>query len=269
MRFSIVTPSFRQSDWLRLCVASVADQNVPLEHIVQDPGSEDGTLEWARVDKRIKLFVEKDAGMYDAVNRGFRRASGSLLAYLNCDEQYLPGTLQTVAGWFDVHPDMEVVFGDIIKVDGQGRYLSHRKMQTPLLHHTLTCHLSTLTCGTFFRRSIFDRGFAFDPSWRTSGDGEWMVRMLRAGVKMGVLGTFTSVFVETGENLSRGALARSEALRLRQTAPAWARVAKPLIVLHHRFRRLFGGMYNTRPFTYEIYTKKSPGLRERFEAARE
>src|SRR5437588_12782934 len=96
VRFSIITPSYRSSRWLKLCVASVADQGVELEHIVQDAGSDDGTLDWLPQDKRVKAFVENDQGMYDAVNRGLCRSTGDLLAYLNCDEQYLPGALAAV-----------------------------------------------------------------------------------------------------------------------------------------------------------------------------
>src|SRR5579872_3892708 len=99
MRFSVITPSFRNSSWLNLCIASVADQEVELEHIVQDAGSDDGTLDWLLSDRRVRAFVEKDSGMYDAVNRGLRKSTGELLAYLNCDEQYLPGTLKAVSDW--------------------------------------------------------------------------------------------------------------------------------------------------------------------------
>ncbi len=97
MKFSIITPSFRNSDWLKLCIASVADQQgVEFEHIVQDSCSDDGTQDWLPHESRVKAFIEKDAGMYDAVNRGYRRATGDILAYLNCDEQYLPGALRAV-----------------------------------------------------------------------------------------------------------------------------------------------------------------------------
>src|SRR5215467_10485935 len=113
LQFSIVTPSFRNSKWLKLCIASVADQEgVQLEHIVQDAGSDDGTLDWLPQDRRVKAFVEKDGGMYDAVNRGYRRAKGEILAYLNCDEQYLPGALKTVQEFFDTNPTVDVVFAD-------------------------------------------------------------------------------------------------------------------------------------------------------------
>jgi glycosyltransferase involved in cell wall biosynthesis len=97
MKFSIVTPSFRNSQWLRLCVASVSDQQgVELEHIVQDSCSDDGTRDWLPHDQRVKAVIEKDSGMYDTANRGYRRARGDILAYLNCDEQYLPGALKAV-----------------------------------------------------------------------------------------------------------------------------------------------------------------------------
>ena len=105
MKLSIVTPSFRHSDWLRLCVASVADQaGVEVEHIVQDAQSDDGTQEWLAQDRRVRAYFEKDQGMYDAINRGWRRATGEILAYLNCDEQYLPGGLRAVEEFFRQQP---------------------------------------------------------------------------------------------------------------------------------------------------------------------
>ncbi|HEY5914827.1 MAG TPA: glycosyltransferase family 2 protein [Verrucomicrobiae bacterium] len=267
--FSVITPSFRGGEWLRLCLASVADQQVPLEHIVQDAGSDDGTLNWLLSDARVKPFVEKDQGMYDALNRGFQRAQGQLAAWLNCDEQYLPGTLGRVCAWFDTHPDVDVLFGDVVMVDPEGNYVSHRKMQVPRLYHTWTCHLSTLSCAMFFRRSLVsERGYVFDPKLRAGGDGEWMVRLLRDGVRMGTLNEFTSVFTRTGRNLGSAPAAAREARELRRTAPAWARILRPFIVGHHRTRRLLGGMYSQRPFSYEIYTRHTAESRTSFRVAR-
>ena len=255
MQFSIITPSFRNSNWLKLCIASVADQGVAVEHIIQDAGSDDGTLDWLPSDPRVKAFVEKDAGMYDAVNRGLRRATGDILAYLNCDEQYLPGALQTVENFFQSHPAVDMVFGDVVMVNPEGHYLYHRKMQTPLLHHTWTCHLSTLSCAMFFRRRVIsEMNLFFDPQWRDVGDGEWMVRLLRKKIRMATLGEFTSTFMQTGANMSAGPNARRENRRLFETAPAWVKTARPLIILHHRLRRWLGGMYRQEPFSFALYT---------------
>jgi len=260
VRFSIVTPSYRSSNWLRLCIASVSDQHVDLEHIVQDAGSDDGTLDWLLTDKRVRPFVEKDRGMYDALNRGFNRSNGDVLAWLNCDEQYLEGALSEVESWFAAHPESEVLFGDIVMTDPQGEYLFHRKVQVPLLHHTWTCHLSTLSCATFFRRSVFER-CRFDPEWRDAGDGHWMVRLLRSGTRMGTLDQFTSVFTCTGANMSAGPNAKNENRRLRATAPLWVQSLRPWFVAQHRLRRWMGRMYEQAPFSYSVYTSASPTQR--------
>ncbi len=266
--FSIITPNFRSGDWLKLCIASVADQGVALEHIIQDPGSDDGTLDWLLRDKRVKGCVEKDQGMYDAVNRGLRRSQGDLLAWLNADEQYLPGALQKVQAWFGGHPEVDLLVGDVVMIDREGKYLWHRKMQTPLKYHTWTCHLSTLSCGMFFRRRVvFDYGFFLDPNLRDVADGEWMLRLIKAGVKMATLGDFTSAFTQTGSNMSAKPNARREALDLRNTAPVWARALRPLWITHHRVRRLVGGTYHQPPFAYDVFTLKQPEAREHFEVS--
>jgi glycosyltransferase involved in cell wall biosynthesis len=263
VRISVVTPSYRASSWLKLCIASVADQAAKAEHIVQDAGSDDGTLEWLPSDPRVKAFIEKDQGMYDAVNRGFRRASGDILAYLNCDEQYLEGCLDSVVEHFQRNPQIQVLFGDVVMVDKQGNYLFHRRMQTPLKYHTWTCHLSTLSCAMFFRRQVFER-FSFNPALRDVGDGEWMVRLLRAGISMAALRSFTSTFTFTGANMSVQKNARRENRELRESAPFWARAFRPVLIAHHRLRRFAGGMYRIRPFVYSIYTQNSPACRQVF-----
>ena len=110
LRFSIITPSYRSSQWLRLCIASVADQeDVQCEHIVQDACSDDGTQKWLPRDSRVKAFIEPDQGVYDESNRGFKHATGEILVYLNCDDQYLPGGLKLVHDYFRVHPQVEAV----------------------------------------------------------------------------------------------------------------------------------------------------------------
>jgi glycosyltransferase involved in cell wall biosynthesis len=266
MRFSIVTPSFNPSPWLPLCIASIADQGVDVEHIVQDARSTDGTLDWLRQDPRVKAFVERDNGMYDGVNRGLRRTQGEILAYLNCDEQYLPGCLQTVDTFFREHPEIEVLFGDFVVVNADLHYLFHRKVQVPLKYHTWVSHLPVATCATFFRRTILDKhGLFFDARLRDVGDAEWVVRLLKRRIRMAALGKFTSVFTMTGENMSAKPNAIREKRELQASAPLLPRTLTPLLVMHHRLRRLAGGIYFQRPFSYSVYTPGSPIERVAFE----
>jgi len=269
VRFSVITPSFRNSNWLKLCVASVADQGVQVEHIVQDAGSDDGTLDWLPSDGRVKAFIEHDQGMYDAVNRGLRRAQGEILSYLNCDEQYLPGALNAVEKFFTDHPRVEVVFADFVVVDVAGGYLFHRKVQRPQLYHTWVCHLAAFTCATFFRRRLItERGLFFDAGLRVVGDAEWMTRLLRQRAPTGVLRRFTSAFTLTGGNLGASPEGRREAQVLFNSAPLWARKLKWQFVLCHRLRRLMGGIYFQRPFAYALYSAASPQRRTEHEVSR-
>jgi len=98
---SIITPSYRNSQWLKLCIASVADQQgVELEHIVQDSCSDDGTLDWLPHGHRVQAFLEKDAGMYDAVNRGYRHANDYSENFLENRFFDSPGSEVSGAGVF-------------------------------------------------------------------------------------------------------------------------------------------------------------------------
>ena len=189
---SIVTPSFRGAPWLPLAIASVADQAVRAEHIVQDAGSDDGTLDWLTTDPRVRAFVEPDRGMYDAVNRGYRRARTDILAYLNCDEQYLPNALARVLAFFDHHPAVDIVFGDCLVTDATGKYVCERRSLTPQLIHTWTAsNLAFLTAVTFIRRRVLDtHQLWFNADYREAGDQDWALRVVRAGVKTAVLPEF-------------------------------------------------------------------------------
>jgi glycosyltransferase involved in cell wall biosynthesis len=263
MKFSIITPSFRNSNWLKLCIASVADQQgVEVEHIVQDSCSDDGTQDWLPQDKRIKAFIEKDAGMYDAVNRGLRRATGDILAYLNCDEQYLPGALKSVAEFFETHPDVDIVFGDNVIIDGDGNYICHRKVLVPLKYHSWVCTLGILSSAMFFRRSVLEKyDLFFDTKWRDFGDVDWVLRALSRGAPMAVLRRFTSVFADTGDNMNLKPNARREAQLMVESAPWLARKSAPLLKIYHRLRRLVHGIYFQKSFSFSIYTPRSPDKR--------
>jgi glycosyltransferase involved in cell wall biosynthesis len=266
MKFSIITPSFRNSQWLKLCIASVADQQgVELEHIVQDSCSDDGTQDWLPRDPRVKAFIEKDDGMYDAVNRGYRRATGDILAYLNCDEQYLPGALKAVQDFFEKNPQIEVVQAGTIVTDGAGKYICHRHSLTPHPQH-VWFRFSVLTCALFLRRRVIhERGIFFDPRWRDIGDGFWVFALMNNRVPMAVCDAFTSVFADTGENMNLKPNAIREKAEMDAMIPLWVRALKPVWIVHHRLRRLIAGHFSLKPTSYSIYTLQSPEQRMRFD----
>jgi len=265
VKFSIVTPSFRNSDWLKLCVASVADQTgVNVEHIVQDALSDDGTQAWLAKDRRVQAYFEKDQGMYDAVNRGWRRSQGEILAYLNCDEQYLPGALRAVEEFFCQRPQTDVVFADTLVVNRQGEFICYRKSLVPW-KNTMWVYNPVISSSIFIHRRVLDQyGLFFDTHWRDFGDLVWTIELVRRGLNLAVLRRFTSSFTDTGENMNLKPNALRERGLVREMAPAWVRRCKSPLVQLHRLRALCHGIYWEKPFTYSIYTLGSPDGRVEF-----
>lgn len=255
MMFSIVTPSFRNSQWLKCCIASVADQQgVEFEHIVQDACSDDGTQEWLPHDKRVRAYMEKDSGMYDAINRGYRRSQGEILAHLNCDEQYLPGALQAVHGFFEQNPEVEVAFAGTIVVDQNGNYVCHRHSLVPKASH-IWFRFPALTSSIFIRRRVIhERGIFFDTRWRDLGDLHWVLALLKHKVPMAVFNRFTSVFADTGENMNLKPNAIREKTETLAMAPSWTQLLRPALIAQHRLRRIAAGHFLLKPIHYSIYT---------------
>jgi len=263
MLFSIVTPSFRQLEWLDICAASIADQGVELEHFVQDAGSP-GIETWAKAHPPVKVTVEPDEGMYDAINRGLKRTKGDICSYLNCDEQYLPDTLRKIGKFFEKHPDVDVVFGDAILADENLRPLSYRRTVTPLRWHTLLRPLGILTCSTFFRRKIVEDGALFDPSWKIIGDKAWVLDLLNRGYGVAALNEPLSVFAFTGENLSHLQRVAEERDRWEKGLSLGYRLLRPLSRMHHVWRKWRAGAYIKHAGDLSYYTRENPDQRTTF-----
>jgi glycosyltransferase involved in cell wall biosynthesis len=262
MKISVVTPSFRGGQWLKLCIASVADQaGADFEHIVQDACSDDGTQDWLPGDKRVRSFIEKDSGMYDAVNRGFRRASGEVLAYLNCDEQYLPGALQAVTEAFQRRPETDILLADTVVADTAGGFIVCRRSLVPwrLLQWTYS---GTITSSIFIHRRVLDHfNLYFDVRFRDLADAFWIREATQMRLNMAVMRRYTSIFTETGENMNLKANAMRERRLMVRMMPAWARHGRWFLLQVHRMRALCHGLYWEKPFSYSLYTLKSPDRR--------
>ena len=271
MKFSVVTPSFNQLDWLELCLASVADQSGVdfVEHIVCDGGS-DGIEDF---EKRmlakfprsarycLAFVVGPDSGMYDAINKGLRRAEGDICSYLNCDEQLLPGSLQAVQEYFQLHRETDVIFGDTIVVGRDGEPLCYWRPYVPSLKHLAGATLNTLSCSTFFRRNVIDAGHLFEPQWKVVGDLRWIRGLLEKGRPMACVPSPLTAFTFLGDNLGAGAKAREEFEASRETASAPGRWSRRGL---HALHKLFSGAYVRRKVTYDLFALSHPTRRRRF-----
>ena len=120
---SIITPSFNQGEFIEETIKSVLAQTYrPIEYIVMDGGSVDETKDiLSRYSGRLSWVSEKDGGQGDAVNKGFARARGEILGWLNSDDTYEPIAVSTVVRYFQEHPDVVMVYGDAYHMDKKGR----------------------------------------------------------------------------------------------------------------------------------------------------
>ncbi len=124
-RITVITPSLNQGEFIRQTVDSVVSQGYPeLDYWVIDGGSSDGTLSILRsYQNALRYISEPDAGQAEAVNKGFHRATGDVIGWLNSDDMYLPGALETVGIFFRDHPDTAVLYGDAYYCDDSGKIL--------------------------------------------------------------------------------------------------------------------------------------------------
>ena len=262
VRLSVVTPSYKQLPWLKLCIASIADQQgVRVKHIIQDAQSGPELEEWVLENSKAHLHVEADSGMYDAINRGFARATGDILCWLNSDEQYLEGALAKVARYFESHPKVDVLFGDALLIGNNGSLISYRKVVTPSISHIQLCHLNVLSCATFVRRSVIERGLTLDPRWKAIADAAWVVDMLKARLTMATLSEPLAAFTITDKNLGQTSLAFAESARWQQETHANTRWLRPFVVGQHRLTKLFKGAYWPRQIATGLYTLAEPERR--------
>jgi hypothetical protein len=120
---SIITPSLNHGRFIEATIESVLSQNYPrIEYIVVDGGSTDNTLEFlARYGSRLQWISEPDQGQSHAINKGFRRARGEVLAWLNSDDIYLPGAVRSAVEHLTEHPDCAMVYGDGYLIDEEGQ----------------------------------------------------------------------------------------------------------------------------------------------------
>jgi glycosyltransferase involved in cell wall biosynthesis len=174
-RISIVTPSYNQGKYIERTIQSVLSQEVRgLEYAVIDGGSEDETTSiLKRYEDRLFWISERDRGPSDAINKGFRRSSGSVLGWLSSDDVYYPGALKTVLEFFEEKPDVDVLYGDAYHIDENDEVIEKYPTEDwswTRLHDR--CFISQP--AAFFRRSLFDEYGPLEVGFRCMDYEYWL-----------------------------------------------------------------------------------------------
>ncbi len=179
---SIVTPSFNQAQFLEETIRSVLDQDYPnLEYWIIDGGSIDGSLEIIqRYASRLAGWVsEPDRGQTDAINKGFGRARGEILAWLNSDDTYQPGAVSEAVNNLIQHPDVGLVYGDANLIDEQGQTLGSFPAAQTDYDRLRRGYVHIPQQSAFFRASLWRQVGLLDPSFYFAMDYDLWVRLAK------------------------------------------------------------------------------------------
>jgi glycosyltransferase involved in cell wall biosynthesis len=190
MKISIVTLSFNQRSFLQEAIESVLKQGYDeLEYIVVDPGSTDGSRELIRsYGSKIAVTVfEPDRGAADGLNKGFLRATGEVLGFLNADDSLLPDALRDVAAQFASRPEIDIVMGNGYIVNSMGGRMKHVHARQFTVCRYLYGGCRWLQQATFFRRSALALTEGFNVENRTCWDGELVLSMAVQGACIGYM----------------------------------------------------------------------------------
>jgi glycosyltransferase involved in cell wall biosynthesis len=182
-KISIVTPVFNGVNFIESCLVSVIGQDYPnLEYIVIDGGSSDGTVEIIEkyADYLAYFVSEKDRGQTHALNKGFAKATGDVLAWLNADEEYLPGTLKKVGKAFAASPELDLFYGQRIVVDADGNEIGRKKYPPIKPFHYMLYGMRVLpTDATFWSRRVHEATGTLDEEHfpHLAMDSDWLLRL--------------------------------------------------------------------------------------------
>jgi glycosyltransferase involved in cell wall biosynthesis len=196
-RISIVTPSFKQGHFIRRTINSILAQEYPnLEYVVQDGGSPDDTVAVLKsYGHRITSWVsETDQGQSDALNKGFAKTTGEIMAYLNSDDLLMPGSLAVVADHFARHPEVDAVYGHRFIIDEDDREVGRWVM--PPHDDRILAYADYIPQETlFWRRSAWDKaGGRIDDSFRFAMDWDLILRLQDTGATIERLPFFLGAF---------------------------------------------------------------------------
>ena len=164
---SIITPSYNQAAYLEQTLLSVLNQDhAPIEYIVVDGASKDASVEIIKkYSDRLAYWVsEKDGGQAEAINKGFARATGEIIAWINSDDYYLPGAVSAAVKMFEANPEVMLVYGNMLAVDEHGKTFNTLTYKQLILEDLL-CFQIIGQPAVFMRRSALQKTSGLDSTF--------------------------------------------------------------------------------------------------------
>jgi len=242
---SIITPSYNQAPFLEQTIQSVLEQDYPhIEYIVVDGGSTDNSAEIIKTyaDRLAYWISERDSGQSEAINKGFARANGEIVAWLNSDDYYMRNTISVVVRCFEQNPDAVMLYGDMLAVDEEGQTINVLKYKQLSLEDLL-CFQIVGQPSVFFRRSALHKTGLLDPSFHFMLDHHLWIRLAEQGRILHIPQVWSAArYHPQAKNRARAAEFGREAFRVLDwakkqpgLAESVARVKRRALASAHRY----------------------------------
>jgi glycosyltransferase involved in cell wall biosynthesis len=214
---SIVTPSYNQVRFLEAALCSVLVQDYPnMEYLVVDGASNDGSVEIIRryADRLAWWVSEKDSGQSEAINKGFHRARGEFVGWLNSDDIYLPGAVSAAIKVFQSHPEVGLVYGDAQAIDADGKPFNLMRARQYTLADLMAFNIICQPAA-FMRRSVLEEAGYLNPAYQLLMDNLlWMCMARKAPIVYTPQTWAAARYHDQAKNRTRGAAYGQEARRL-------------------------------------------------------
>jgi len=234
---SIITPSYNQAKYLEQTIQSVLRQDYPrIEYIVMDGASSDGSVEIIKKYAGQLTYWEsqQDMGQADAINKGFARATGDIVAWLNSDDYYLPGIISKAVQVFEENPDVVLIYGNMLAVDENGATFNTLTYR-PLTFEDLLCFHIIGQPAVFMRRSALQKTKGLDPTFHFLLDHLLWIQIAKQGKILHVDQTWSAArYHAEAKNVAKAAEFGREAFRILETIAQDKDLAATLLRIDRR-----------------------------------
>lgn len=207
-KVSIITPSYNQDKFIEETILSIINQNYPnLEYIIIDGGSTDNSVEIIKkYEKYLAYWIsEKDSGQSEAINKGFERATGDIVCWLNSDDILMPNALKKIKEYFEKHKDVDFVSGDLVKINENSIiyscFFTLKQKKWYAKHGIYYVDQPSM----FWKRKIFETTGLLKKDYHAAMDKELLIRIFINNFKFGHVGKILSGFrMHEGSKSSAG-----------------------------------------------------------------
>lgn len=212
-KITVITVVYNAKSLIEQTIKSVLQQTLPsVEYIIIDGASDDGTLELIETYRlQLTVYSEKDKGIYDAMNKGIKKATGEYILFLNAGDQLAEPTI--LANVFATSPAADVYYGNTKIIDNAGNIMGDRRLKPPASLNWKSLRFGMCVSHQSFiaKRELCED---YDVSYKISADIDWIIRILKKSQKIINAQQTISKFLEGGTSAKRRKQALKERFRI-------------------------------------------------------